>query len=74
MRKHRRPNRQRRGPRATITRPYGPEWPCGSTWEHAPGLCSCFHDRKECPCGTAEHSDPHWAYTCPCGSDRTGVP
>ena len=63
MTRRRGPNRQPRGPRATLPlRSLGPVWPpCGNDREHAPDLCLCWHDRKECP-GIPE---VHWAYTCP---------
>lgn len=78
MKKHKAPNRQPRGPRATLPKPVDvrPPPPCGYNpypevssdpwWAHNSHACTCWHQYDECPCSLAAHEASHLAADCPC--------
>lgn len=73
MKKHKPPNRQPRGPHATLPKaapgpPCGMNpWPIGDAWwAHNNEQCACWHLYDECPCLLDDHVAAHLAAGCPC--------
>lgn len=77
MKKHKPPNRQPRGPRATLPKPMDVRPPlCGPNpypeisgdpaWAHDHNMCGCWHQYDECPCSLVAHEAAHLAAGCPC--------
>jgi hypothetical protein len=71
----RQPNRQPRGPRATLPKP-PPLPPCGPNeypesssdpwFGHNSHLCACWHQYDECPCNLVAHQSAHPTADCHC--------